>query len=122
MSPCEVLPVQPAVSFPSGFQQLLNEFSVTQNGFLPEGLPLQRLPDPYYEPWETLIQDLPVLIENGTLREKVDQLPVLSTSFLHTEPEQRRAYVVLCFLVNGYVWGGNTASQVTYPRLFFFFF
>ncbi|KAK0624051.1 Indoleamine 2,3-dioxygenase [Immersiella caudata] len=118
MSPCEVLPAQPVVStFPSGFQQLLNEFSVTQNGFLPESVPLQRLPNPYYEPWETLIQDVSKLIEDGALREKVDQLPVLSTSFLHTEAEQRRAYVVLSFLANGYVWGGKTAAQVLPPPL-----
>ncbi|KAK4444222.1 Indoleamine 2,3-dioxygenase [Podospora aff. communis PSN243] len=118
MSPCEVLPAQqPVASFSCGLQQLLHEFSVTPNGFLPDNLPLQRLPNSYYGPWETLIQDLPALIENGTLREKVDQLPVLSTSFLHTEPEQRRAYVVLCFLANGYIWGGKTAAQILPPPL-----
>ncbi|KAK0647104.1 Indoleamine 2,3-dioxygenase [Cercophora newfieldiana] len=117
MSPCEVPPTQPAVPVTGGFQQLLNDFSVTQNGFLPECLPLSRLPDPYYEPWEALMPHLSALIDNGTIREKVDQLPVLSTSRLLTEPEQRRAYVVLCFLANGYIWGGRTASEVLPPPL-----
>jgi indoleamine 2,3-dioxygenase len=112
MSPCEVPPTQPIVPIRGRFQQLLQEFSVTQNGFLPEDLPLSRLPDSYYDPWEALITHLSTLIENRTLREQVDKLPVLSTNRLITEPEKRRAYVVLSFLTHGYIWGGKTAAQV----------
>lgn len=87
------------------------EFSV-QTGFLPETPPLRCLPDTYYAPWETVAQDLAASIQNGTIRQAVESLPVLNTTKLRTKPEWRRAYVVLSYLTHAYVWGGEIPKEV----------
>jgi indoleamine 2,3-dioxygenase len=43
-------------------------------GFLPSTPPLQRLPNPYYEPWETLISMFHDLMLVGRLREYVKEV------------------------------------------------
>ncbi|KAH6839521.1 Indoleamine 2,3-dioxygenase [Chaetomium sp. MPI-CAGE-AT-0009] len=95
----------------------LKDYSVTSNGFLPEEPPLRKLPDPYYAPWESLVESLATSISQQTLRHQVDQLPILSTDRLTTEPEWRRACVVLAFLTHGYIWGGETAVEILPPPL-----
>ncbi|KAI1077432.1 indoleamine 2,3-dioxygenase [Whalleya microplaca] len=94
---------------------LFNEFSITRNGFLPDRAPLKRLNDPYYDPWETVLDHLPSLLKQKSLRNTIDGLPMLSTKRLHTEEEWRRAYVILSFLSHSYVWGGDNASEVLPP-------
>lgn len=97
-----------------GFNQydyLLN-YSISENGFLPGREPLRRLPNPYYAQWETLLDDLPSLIKDRTVRQSVSRIEVLSTSKLHTQEEWRRAYVVLSFLAHAYIWGGEKPSEV----------
>lgn len=97
---------------------VLEQFRVSpQNGFLPAMPPLKKLEDSYYEPWESIVCDLPTYIKDGSIRLKVDCLPVLSTSMLNDEAEWRRAYVVLAYLTHAYVWGGEKPSEVmsTYP-------
>ncbi|KAK3494180.1 indoleamine 2,3-dioxygenase beta type [Neurospora hispaniola] len=99
-------------SFPDHIQSLLIKYDVTTNGFLPEGPPLELLPDEYYAPWEDLIKRLPETLDAGTFRAEVDRLPVLQTDRLIKEEEWRRAYVVLCFFAHGYIWGGRRPSEI----------
>ncbi|KAK3505470.1 indoleamine 2,3-dioxygenase beta type [Neurospora crassa] len=99
-------------SFPDHIQSLLTKYDVTTNGFLPEGPPLEVLPDEYYAPWEDLIRRLPETLDAGTFRAEVDRLPVLQTDRLKSEQEWRRAYVVLCFFAHGYIWGGRRPSEI----------
>ncbi|GES63329.1 nonribosomal peptide synthase Pes1 [Aspergillus terreus] len=61
------------------------------SGFLPASGPLERLSHPYYEPWETLARSLPRLIKDGVLRNRVSILPLLTTEFLDSVDEWRRA-------------------------------
>ncbi|KAI0848388.1 Indoleamine 2,3-dioxygenase-domain-containing protein [Daldinia vernicosa] len=91
---------------------LLHKYSVSRNGFLPEREPPSRLPHHYYAPWESILDDLPSLLNSKSIRKAVESIGVLSTSKLHTEEEWRRAYVVLSFLAHGYIWGGEKASEV----------
>ncbi|KAK8022245.1 hypothetical protein PG993_013012 [Apiospora rasikravindrae] len=49
------------------------------HGFLPDVLPLTRLPDPYYNKWESIAANLQHLILSKRLRGVIDRLPVLST-------------------------------------------
>lgn len=93
-------------------RDLLQEYSISRNGFLPQREPLRRLPNPYYTSWESLLEDLPSLIKERTIRDAIDHIPILSTSKLHTEEEWRRAYVALSFLAHAYIWGGEKASEV----------
>jgi len=92
---------------------LMQKHAVTSNGFLPVKAPLCRLPDMYYLPWERIANEMPVLLNNGTLRSRVDSMNVLSTEYLRSEPEWRRAFVILSFLTHAYVWGGQEPAEVS---------
>lgn len=94
----------------------LADIWLSGNAFLPSSPPLSVLSDPYYQPWERLATQLPVLIKNNTLRHEVSQLPTLSTDGLASEPERRRAYSVLSFLTHGYIWGGSQPAEVSCER------
>ncbi|EFX04004.1 indoleamine-dioxygenase subfamily [Grosmannia clavigera kw1407] len=88
-----------------------------KHGFLPDDLPLARLPDPYYNKWEAVVANLQALILSRRLRGVVDRLPVLSTDGLEHVAEWRRAYCILCFMAHGYVWGGDRPSDRLPPPL-----
>ncbi|KAI1123592.1 Indoleamine 2,3-dioxygenase [Nemania abortiva] len=90
---------------------------ISENGFLPDQEPLKRLPDPYYQPWEQIIDNLPTLLKEKVIRKEVGNLEVLATARLNTEREWQRAYMILCFLTHGYIWGGNTPSEVLPPAV-----
>lgn len=92
----------------------LSDYQVSpQNGFLPAEVPLDILPDRYYQPWETIVRNFQSLILAKRLRRIVDTLPVLETDFLLTEAEWRRAYSILGFIAHGYVWGGDRPADVS---------
>ncbi|OAA68761.1 indoleamine 2,3-dioxygenase family protein [Niveomyces insectorum RCEF 264] len=95
----------------------MEQFGLSANGFLPATLPLARLPDPYYDPWESVIHRLPSLLQGRLLRDEVRRLAILSTEKLHTEEEWRRAHLILCFLAHAYIWGGETVADVLPPCL-----
>lgn len=88
------------------------EISAT-SGFLPETSPLEKLSDSFYSPWEEIVHDLPHLIRTDTLNDALENLPVLSTTRLRSEEEWRRAYVVLGFLSQGYIWSGKEPRKVS---------
>ena len=87
----------------------LEEFDIHPvRGFLPvDPLPLRRLQDPYYDPWEHVLDDLISLLLAQRLRVIVKQLPLLSTSKLVTKRDWQRAYLVLSFIGQAYIWGKN---------------
>ena len=86
-------------------------------GFLPDTLPLTRLPDPYYNKWEAVVANLQALILSRRLRAVVDRLPILSTIGLEHEAEWRRAYSLLCFMAHAYVWGGDHPEERLPPPI-----
>lgn len=86
-------------------------------GFLPDVLPLTRLPDPYYNKWEAVAANLQALILSRRLRGVVDRLPILSTVGLEHETEWRRAYSLLCFITHAYIWGGDIPSDHIPPPI-----
>lgn len=93
----------------------LTKYAVTENAFLPQSSPPTILSDSYYEPWETIASQLSTLIDNGTIREAVAQMPVLNTDALVDEPEWRRAYCILAYMTHAYVWGGDKPEAVSFP-------
>ncbi|KAI1761939.1 Indoleamine 2,3-dioxygenase [Hypoxylon sp. FL1150] len=88
---------------------VLSDYGISPtHGFLPDVLPLTRLPDPYYNKWESIGTNLQNLILSKRLRGVLDRLPVLSTIGLEHDAEWRRAYMLLTFFAHGYIWGGDT--------------
>ncbi|ODV98461.1 hypothetical protein PACTADRAFT_83728 [Pachysolen tannophilus NRRL Y-2460] len=76
------------------------------HGFLPEELPLVKLPQERYKIWEDIVSNLPSLILTKKIRSVIDKkLEVLSTSELSNVQEYRRAYSILGFLTHAYIWG-----------------
>lgn len=84
---------------------------IPARGFLPDVLPLTRLPDPYYNKWEAITANLQSLILSGRLRGVIDGLPILATTGLQHAAEWRRAYSLLIFMAHGYIWGGDSPSD-----------
>ena len=85
----------------------LRDYDISEKtGFVPEEPPLSRLSDPEFSQWEQLMDHLPTLIEKRELREKVDSLPEadFSERTLKTEREWWRAYNLLTFISQGYIW------------------
>ena len=98
----------------------LKDFDISEEtGFLPPTLPLKRLPGDYFSSWEDLCADLHILIKNKQLRNEVDKLPErqFNKETLKSEQEWRRAYVVLTFLSQAYIWSEGEAGVIdTLPR------
>ena len=93
----------------------LEDYDVSpHNGFLPSELPLEILPDAYYQPWESVARNFQRLILAKRLHQIIDTLPVLSTELLLTEAEWRRAYSILGFMAHAYVWGGDRPADVSH--------
>lgn len=93
-------------------QLKIEDFDVFPNsGFLPNKFPLTCLPDSYYQPWESLVNNLPSLILTKRIRSLVDKLPQLSVDRLSSDEEYRRAYLVLGFLAHAYIWGVNEPTN-----------
>lgn len=97
---------------------VLSDYGLSaRHGFLPETLPLTRLPDPYYNKWEAVAANLQALVLTRRLREIIDHLPVLSTIGLEHESEWRRAYSLLCFIAHAYIWGGDSPCDRLPPSV-----
>ncbi|XXH03290.1 suppressor protein stp22 of temperature-sensitive alpha-factor receptor and arginine permease [Hypoxylon texense] len=97
---------------------VLSDYGISPNhGFLPDVLPLTRLPDPYYNKWESIGANLQNLILSKRLRGVIDRLPVLSTIGLEHDAEWRRAYMLLTFFAHGYIWGGDTPCDRVPPSI-----
>lgn len=72
------------------------------DGFMPRAPPLQRF-HPNFQPWDELVERLPVLYRDQTLREQVERLPVLDASEASLDAsEALRACTVLAILGHAY--------------------
>ena len=91
----------------------LASYGISENGFLPAEAPLRRLPHVFYEPWEIVMDQLPLLLKAGCVRECVDALPVLGTFHLEKEQELQRAYSMLAMIAQAYIWQGPKPSEVS---------
>ncbi|ODV81322.1 tryptophan 2,3 dioxygenase [Suhomyces tanzawaensis NRRL Y-17324] len=90
----------------------MEDFDVFPNsGFLPDKMPLSRLPQHYYTPWEDLVANLPSLILTKRVRSIIDKLEVLQTLQLTSVEQYRRAYTVLGFLAHAYIWGTSEPTN-----------
>ncbi|KAK7822998.1 hypothetical protein U0070_025815 [Myodes glareolus] len=94
-----------------GSNRILEEYHINEVvGFaLPH--PLEELP-PAFEGWIRIAKSLPELIDNGQLREEVDQLPTLSIDELKGHRLQRLAHLALGCITMAYVWNQRRDDDV----------
>ena len=93
----------------------LSEYEISpETGFVPASPPLTRLPGEHFGPWEALISRLPELNRTKQLRAEVEKLPEREFSHLtlHSEAEWRRAYALLTFIGQSYIWGEGQQGLV----------
>ncbi|RYN27882.1 hypothetical protein AA0112_g7777 [Alternaria arborescens] len=109
MSPHKI----PALPSPAA----LPYYGISKNGFLPAEAPLTLLPHTYYQPWEKIIEQIPILVETQQIRQWVDKLPVLDTSHLSSEAEWQRAHSMLAVIAQGYIWAGPEPSERLPPAI-----
>ncbi|KAL8823431.1 MAG: hypothetical protein Q9191_005863 [Dirinaria sp. TL-2023a] len=89
----------------------LDQYGVSfTHGFLPVDPPLKQLPSRYRK-WDQLAYDIPRLVDDGTLVREVEDLPTITTVDLQSEVDWQRAYVILGFIANAYLWGGEKPLQ-----------
>ncbi|KAJ1668039.1 tryptophan 2,3- dioxygenase [Coemansia sp. RSA 1813] len=81
------------------------------HGFLPTEQPLRRLPDPYYEPWEMIMDKYNHYLLGHHIRRLVRKMPILGTDKLSTRAEYQRAFTILSFMAHAFVWGRNGAAS-----------
>ncbi|KAI8333662.1 Indoleamine 2,3-dioxygenase [Chlamydoabsidia padenii] len=94
----------------------LEEYDISATtGFLPSEPPLRRLIDPYFTPWEDMMDDFNGLLLAGKLREQIHKMPLLNHNKLNTTEEYRRAFLILCMLSHSYVWGKHEEASETLP-------
>jgi indoleamine 2,3-dioxygenase len=80
------------------------------------GDPLDRLPNPLYEPWESLASNVPTLLKSSGFRAKARLLPVIDFKPLcKSKAELRRAYLVLSVLSSAYMWCDEGEMVVSVP-------
>ena len=90
----------------------LDDYGISEYGFLPDTFPLEILPDPYYRRWEAIASNLQALLLSKRLRHVVDDLDIITASRLRSPGEWRRAYVLLSFMTHAYIWGGDKPAEV----------
>ncbi|KAL7311274.1 Indoleamine 2,3-dioxygenase [Mucor circinelloides] len=99
-----------------GRMRPLEEYDISvKTGFLPSTPPLRRLSDPYFAPWEEMMDDFNGLLLAGKLREKVHKMPLLDHTHLKSVEEYRRAFLILCMVSHSYVWGKHETTSETLP-------
>ena len=85
----------------------LCDFEISEKtGFVPEEPPLTRLCNEAFTRWEDAMKQLPTLLESRQLRAVIDSLPEaeFNDKTLKSEREWWRAYNLLTFLSQGYIW------------------
>jgi indoleamine 2,3-dioxygenase len=91
----------------------LQKYQISERlGFLPAQPPLTRLPHSCYQIWEDTLDGFASPSNYESIRQQMDKMPVLSAEALATEPEWRRAYVVLSMMSQLYIWASYQPSKV----------
>lgn len=91
----------------------LSDFDISDTtGFISPEPSLDRLPAACFVSWEDLVSSLPTLVKEKRIRQEVHRLPPteFSEDTLKSEKEWQRAYVLLCFISQAYIWVDGEAG------------
>lgn len=102
----------------------LEDYDISEEkGFLSSDLAAVKLSNPYYSQWEEIATKIPLLILTSQLKPAIEnELQLLKIDQLITSSDLKRGYVLLTFIINGYVWSSNPPNEVipdalAYPLL-----
>uniref|UniRef100_F1L5U8 Indoleamine 2,3-dioxygenase 1 n=1 Tax=Ascaris suum TaxID=6253 RepID=F1L5U8_ASCSU len=88
-------------------EDILRQFHVDAKlGFLLSN-PLTQLPNAF-QPWHSIVDELPALIESGSIDERIASLPMIATDQLKSDRELRLAHLLLVTLAAAHVWSKGT--------------
>ena len=92
----------------------LSNFDISSETGFVSSLPLASLPGEYFSEWERVLSNISELIEKKQLRRVIDSLPErdFNESTLKSVKEWQRAYLMLSFLGQGYIWMEGEAGLV----------
>jgi indoleamine 2,3-dioxygenase len=91
----------------------LEDFDVDHvRGFVPARDPLLSLP-PYFNAWDDVAAQLPLLTMTGRTRQVLQSLPVLDASRLEDIHQQRRALLLLAGFANTWMAAHRLANEET---------
>lgn len=82
-----------------------------KRGFLPVKDPIKALPHQFLV-WEQIASDVSSLLTANQLRSVLNQLQPLDVSALQTQPQLRRAMLLLSVFANAYVWGEEVSAPI----------
>ncbi|KIW16924.1 hypothetical protein PV08_04114 [Exophiala spinifera] len=69
----------------------------------------------YYAPWRDLCSKMPELLQKQTARSAIDALDILDTKHLATLAHWQRAYILLGYLSQAYIWQDRSIPSSTVP-------
>lgn len=90
----------------------LADFHVSETHAFVVEEPLAKLPD-YFETWNELAGKMPQAVAASTMRQEVEQMPLLDWMQLTGHRQKRLAHLQLTIIASGYVWqnGDKGASK-----------
>ncbi|KAG8836355.1 hypothetical protein FRC17_005641 [Serendipita sp. 399] len=93
--------------------QMLDSYRISpETGFAMDRPSPTTFTNPALQPWLVISRQLPSLIRDGTLRAKIDALPVLSpTDLLDSIEEYRLAFTLLTFMSQAYIWANASIDR-----------
>lgn len=92
--------------------RMLESYRISpKNGFALNEPSPTRFSNPQLQPWVELGSVIPALIQDGSLRAKVNSMPVLSPELMESIEEYRLAFVILTFLAQAYIWGNHEVDK-----------
>ncbi|KAJ3382511.1 hypothetical protein HDU92_004741 [Lobulomyces angularis] len=84
----------------------------SKTGFLPRNNVASIALPNFYRHWDYLFENLIPFIRDRTIRTKILELPMFTVDNLETEADWDRAYLVLSFLGQTYIWGDTVNDEV----------
>jgi indoleamine 2,3-dioxygenase len=99
-------------------EHVMEQFDITENGFLPNSPPIHCLPIKFAE-YDAIANNLSEHIKSGTLRTAVLNIkPVGDLSTLDNDkPALNRLYSILSMITHGYIWSHSKEELATFDTI-----
>lgn len=96
------------------FETFKKQFGISDNGFLPQYPPINKLPD-QYGILNDIFTNLSVYIKENTLYQRIDILPIYS--FENNKSINQKAYAMYCLIAHAWLWHHKNVPQIIPKQL-----